>query len=381
MEGSVTMKTKLVSEIIKSHFESSEAFYNAVFALIADEEKKGNIGVATEFRNVYIHSSNNCNIKPNEPQKTTDAHFSTMSLPIDKESSFELFELIYPNEKLDQVVLGPNVRNKLNEIISERNKLNDMAKHNLVATNRVLFCGPPGCGKTLTAKALATELNLPMAYVRLDGLISSLLGETSVNLRKVFEAVNGKEIVLFLDEFDAIAKKRDDQQELGELKRVVTSLLQNFDTLSSSVILIAATNHPQLLDPAIWRRFNSIITIELPDLKQRQDLINYYISKYSLKGNLNTSVLAKVTEGMNCSQLEELIIQMGKHQIINELDSIDMNNAITILVNMLSQYSSDDNYWETIKQINERGVSLRVIAQAINVPHTTIQYRLGGKKK
>lgn len=374
------MKTKLVSDIIKSHFEGDEAFYKAVFNLITDEEKKGNIGVATEFRNVYINYSNHTVMSSFKQPKEKDTFFGTMSLPIDKESSFELIELLYPNEELNQVVLSKNIRKKLNDIVVERNKLQDMAKRNIIATNRILFCGPPGCGKTLTAKALANELNLPMAYVRLDGLISSLLGETSVNLRKIFEAVKGKEIILFLDEFDAIAKKRDDQQELGELKRVVTTLLQNFDTLSPSVILIAATNHPQLLDPAIWRRFNSIITIDLPDLEQRIELISFYINKYSIKGTLNISLLAKIMEGMNCSQIEEFIVQLGKYQIINEIDTVDMNNAITLLVNILSQYSSDDNYWETIKQINERGVSLRAIAQAIGVPHTTIQYKLGGKK-
>lgn len=374
------MKTKLISEIIKSHFENSEAFYKAVFDLIADEEKKGNIGIATEFRNVYISCSNNDIKSFSKTSQNKDASFSTMSLPVDKESSFELFELLYPIEEFDKVVLTQNIRCKLNEIIAERSKINDMAKHNILATNRIMFCGPPGCGKTLTAKALANKLHLPMAYVRLDGLISSLLGETSVNLRKVFEAVNGKEIILFLDEFDAIAKKRDDRQELGELKRVVTSLLQNFDMLSPSVLLIAATNHPQLLDPAIWRRFNSIVAIELPDLNQRIELINCYINKYSIKSELNIPILAKITEGMNCSQLEEFIIQLGKFQIINDMDLVSMDNAITILINILSQYSSNENYWETIKKINERGVSLRAISQAINVPHTTIQYKIGGKK-
>lgn len=201
------MKTKLVADIIKSHFEGDEAFHKAVFNLIADEEKKGNIGVATEFRNVYINYSNHTVMSSFKQTKEKDTFFGTMSLPIDKESSFELIELLYPNEEFNQVVLSQNIRKKLNDIVGERSKLQDMAKRNIIATNRILFCGPPGCGKTLTAKALANELNLPMAYVRLDGLISSLLGETSVNLRKIFEAVNGKEIILFLDEFDAIAKK------------------------------------------------------------------------------------------------------------------------------------------------------------------------------
>lgn len=373
------MKTKLVTDIIRSHFENADAFYTSVYALIDDEEKKGNIGVATEIRNIFISCSNGCALLPKK-QQDLGTSFATMSLPTDKESSFELFELLYPSETFDQIVLSNCIKDKLNEVIQERNKIKDMAEHNIVATNRILFCGPPGCGKTVTAKALAHEMNLPMAYVRLDGLISALLGETSVNLRKIFDAINGKDVVLFLDEFDAIAKKRDDGQELGELKRVVTSLLQNFDALSSSVVLLAATNHPQLLDPAIWRRFNTIITIDLPDEMQRVRLINLYNEKYSIRGDLNISLLAKLTDGMNSSQIEELMVQIGKYQIIHEIDIINMDHAIAILINILSQYGSYENYWETIKRINERGVSLRVISKAINVPHTTIQYKIGGRK-
>lgn len=374
------MKTKLVCNLIKSHFISEEEFYKSVFTLAEDEEKKGNIGVATELKNIYIYNSNNVDTDHTAIKDKIGTYFSTMDLPVDKSSSLDLFEIIEPTEKYCDIILHKKVRMKLDEIINERSKLSVMEKHNILATNRILFCGPPGCGKTLTAKALANELKLPMAYVRLDGLISSLLGETSVNLRKIFASVQGKKIILFLDEFDAIAKKRDDNQELGELKRVVTSLLQNFDTLSSSVILIAATNHPQLLDSAIWRRFNTIITIELPEVKQRVELLQFYMRKYYIKGNLDIPLLSKITEGMSCSQLEEFIVQIGKYQIINEVENVSTNNAITILINILSQYSSADNYWETIRQINDSGVSLRAISKAINVPHTTIQYRLGGKK-
>ena len=146
-------------------------------------------------------------------------------------------------------------------------------------TNRILLCGPPGCGKTLTANAIASEIGIPVAYVKLDGLISSYLGQTGTNIRKIFDYVKNKRIVLFLDEFDAIAKKRDDANELGEMKRVVMTLLQNMDAMPANVFLIAATNHHHLLDSALWRRFDISLFLELPNTIQRGGIIRRFLSE------------------------------------------------------------------------------------------------------
>ncbi|PKM83668.1 MAG: ATP-binding protein, partial [Firmicutes bacterium HGW-Firmicutes-13] len=174
---------------------------------------------------------------------------SQNNTPRDKDSLLELYEIVKSDVDLDEVVLPESQKKILKQVIEEQKNSDNLRKHNMTPVNRVLLCGPPGCGKTMTAYALGKELNLPIAYVRLDGLISSYLGQTSTNLRKVFDSVRNQRIILFLDEFDAIAKKRDDTNELGELKRVVTTLLQNFDNMPTNVFLIAATNHDHLLDP------------------------------------------------------------------------------------------------------------------------------------
>lgn len=131
-----------------------------------------------------------------------------------------------------------------------------------------MLYGPPGCGKTTVAQLISSITNLPLVTARLDGLVSSLLGSTAKNIRKVFDYASKRECILFLDEFDVIAKLRDDKNELGELKRVVNSLIQNIDEFSEDSILIAATNHHKLLDPAIWRRFNTILALEKPQLEE-----------------------------------------------------------------------------------------------------------------
>jgi SpoVK/Ycf46/Vps4 family AAA+-type ATPase len=136
-----------------------------------------------------------------------------------------------------------------------------------------LLCGPSGCGKTASAEALAAELALPMLYVRFDSVVSSLLGETAANLRKVFDYAARGQWVVFFDEFDAIGRSRDDATEHGEIKRVVNSFLQLLDSFSGRSLIIAATNFEQALDPAIWRRFDDVLRLDLPSKEALQALI------------------------------------------------------------------------------------------------------------
>ena len=143
-------------------------------------------------------------------------------------------------------------------------------------SNSLLLYGPPGCGKTKCAYLFAKQLNLPLVIARLDSLISSYLGTTAKNIRSLFEFAQKMPCVLFLDEFDAIAKARDDTNELGELKRVVNSLLQYIDAMSKDSLILAATNHDQLFDPAIWRRFDYKLEIELPDREAVAELITLF---------------------------------------------------------------------------------------------------------
>lgn len=145
----------------------------------------------------------------------------------------------------------------------------------------LIVYGPPGCGKTQLARYVAAQLALPLLTARADALISSYLGSTSKNIRSLFEHAASRRCVLFLDEFDAIAKMRDDNRELGELKRVVISLLQNIDSLGPDHLLIAATNHEHLLDPAIWRRFSSKMRLSEPDDRARDKMVHEFFGRFA----------------------------------------------------------------------------------------------------
>lgn len=380
------MKAKLIEALIAAHCSGIEDEFNkALLALTKDEENKGNIGLATQLLNAYNGGVSTVISKGDPATKKSNSMlaqgFQPTAAPRDKDSMLELYEIIRPEISLNDVVLPEKQKEVLLQIIQEQGGAEDLMKHNIMPANRLLLCGPPGCGKTITAQAIAYELKLPMAYVRLDGLVSSYLGQTSTNLRKVFDAVKNQRIVLFLDEFDAIAKKRDDSNELGELKRVVTTLLQNFDNMPANVFLIAATNHQHLLDPAIWRRFNLAIILELPNEEQRDKLIIKWLNEMKVDAKLDVKQISKLTEGLNSAQIKELVTATAKKYYTNQ-QKLDNDDIISILLQQLTLFSGNsDEMWSVLKKMNERGIGLRKLAKATGMPHSTLNYRLNKKEK
>ncbi len=370
------MKANLIENLIVSHCTGEESkFANAVYELIKDEEKKGNIPLAARLRKAYETKQKS----KSEPSfNVSAAGFAPQSqaiAPRDKDSLLELYEIVHSDIKLADVILPETQKNALEQLIEEQKNAEALKKHNIEPANRLLLCGPPGCGKTMTAYAIGHALGLPIAYVRLDGLVSSYLGQTSTNLRKVFDSVRNQRIILFLDEFDAIAKKRDDSNELGELKRVVTTLLQNFDNMPANVLLIAATNHEHLLDPAIWRRFNLTITLELPDEAQRLILLQKWMNEYAISESLDYKKLSKITLGLNGAQIKELTKAAAKKYVINK--ELSTGDVITIFIQQQTMYSgSNDDAMELISDLNNKGVSLRALAKAVGITHSTLDYRI-----
>ncbi|MDD4766208.1 MAG: ATP-binding protein [Desulfotomaculaceae bacterium] len=370
------MKANLIENLIVSHCTGEESkFANAVYELIKDEEKKGNIPLAARLRKAYETKQKS----KSEPSfNVSAAGFAPQSqaiAPRDKDSLLELYEIVHSDIKLADVILPETQKNALEQLIEEQKNAEALKKHNIEPANRLLLCGPPGCGKTMTAYAIGHALGLPIAYVRLDGLVSSYLGQTSTNLRKVFDSVRNQRIILFLDEFDAIAKKRDDSNELGELKRVVTTLLQNFDNMPANVLLIAATNHEHLLDPAIWRRFNLTITLELPDEAQRLILLQKWMNEYAISESLDYKKLSKITVGLNGAQIKELTKAAAKKYVINK--ELSTGDVITIFIQQQTMYSgSNDDAMELISDLNNKGVSLRSLAKAVGITHSTLDYRI-----
>lgn len=374
------MKAELVENLIIAHCSGNEQLFSeALNKLAGDEEKKGNTPTASRLRRAYESKKKTESTAQDFRASGTSAPFyssgSINATPRDKDSLLELYEIVQPDISFEDVILPENQKQILTQVIEEQKNAENLIQHSMAPINRVLLCGPPGCGKTMTAYALANELNLPVAYVRLDGLVSSYLGQTSTNLRKVFDAVKNQRIVLFLDEFDAIAKKRDDSNELGELKRVVTTLLQNFDNMPVNVLLIAATNHEHLLDPAIWRRFNVTITLELPTEKQRMVMIQQWIDKYKIEGKISSKSLAKVTKGLSGAAIAELMTAAAKKMLMK--GSIKTADIVTILVQQKTKFSDGgDETMKVVCEMLDDGVSLRAAAEALGITHSTLEYQV-----
>lgn len=373
------MKAKLVVELIKAHSgNDEEKFKSALNQLASDEEKKGNISLSTSLIKAYdLTTKRTSSFYQSESVSSLNSQ-NIGFLPKDKDSTLELLDIIEPEVKLSDVALSEKTIETLYQVIHERRLSKEFFDRGIAPTNRILFCGPPGCGKTLTANALAGELGLPIACVKLDGLVSSYLGQTGTNIRKIFDFVKDKNIVLFLDEFDAIAKKRDDSNELGELKRVVTTLLQNLDSLPPNVFLIAATNHHHMLDPAIWRRFDFSILLELPNNNQRKKIIRKHIGEPNFLTSSNFDMLVILTDGMSGSQIRTFVESLIKHNILAGSSSqISANEIATVWLNHTTLFLSEDSedFVNALKNLNKNGISMRDLEKISGIPKSTLSYK------
>ena len=249
--------------------------------------------------------------------------------PVDGESRFPLLEKVTLPDSVERHFLTDAQRAFVEDYLAVVGSRVELEKRRIKAGTNLLLYGPPGSGKSHLAMYIAWRLKLPIYVARLDGLISSFLGSTAKNIRSVFEFASRMPCVLLLDEFDAIAKLRDDQQELGELKRVVNSFIQSLDTLGNHVILIAATNHEQLLDPAVWRRFQYLMRIDLPEREQREALWKIFSDglDWSSKG---LKVLADLSEGFSIAAIE-LAANRVQQQVVTRQEEPSLRGAVVAL--------------------------------------------------
>lgn len=379
------MKSELIINLVKAHWsENKDDFERAVGELIQDEERKGNTAIAVSLKKAVTSGGRYSDEDmPLQSTMYPQTMFSTQSIglvPKDKDSALDLIDIQKPSIKLSSVALTPKTMNAIKQIVNEQQHWQEFSNSGMSPTNRILFCGPPGCGKTMTAYALANEMGLSVAYVRLDGLVSSYLGQTGTNIRKIFEFVKDKRIMLFLDEFDAIAKKRDDSHELGELKRVVTTLLQNLDNMSSNVFLVAATNHQHLLDPAIWRRFDLSILIGEPELEQREQIINLAFQEYLKKHSTDIHSIAKLTVGMSGAQIRSFVQMLAKYYLLNLPDqqNIPFETVAQIWIKHVTLYAGEDSidYINALRRLKDNGMTLRQLENITGISKSTLGYRM-----
>ena len=199
-------------------------------------------------------------------------------------------------------------------------------------SNRALLYGPPGCGKTLTAEVIAFELDLPLAIVRLDALVSSFLGETAANLRKVFDFISNTKTVALFDEFDALGKKRSDGDDHGELRRVVNAVLQMMDSYEGSSLILAATNHEQILDQAIWRRFDELISFPVPDEQQIQNILLLKLRGVRRQFEIDSPTIIALFKGKTGSDIERVVRRAAKRMILRGDEFIRMKDLEQAIV-------------------------------------------------
>lgn len=318
-------RSDLLLNLVRAGMRNEQSlFKQTVEALIAEERAKHHHVLADNLAR-YLNSSNG-------------ASNSTVSSVVNFEGRIAnlLVERV-PETSFDDLILSEEIRKTCKELVEEQCRADLLRSYDVEPRNRLLFVGPPGNGKTSTAEAIASALMIPFLTVRYDGVIASYLGETALRLRTVFEYVRTRRCVLFFDEADAIAKERGDIHETGEIKRVVSSLLLQIDALPSYVVVITATNHPELLDRAVWRRFQIRITFDKPGSREINTWLDNLQQKIGSELGHSNSRLVAALKGCSYAELSEFSADIYR-RIILESASSEPNAIRKIVSTRLTQW-------------------------------------------
>jgi len=231
-----------------------------------------------------------------------------------------LFVEISPRILLEDLILPKTVAQACGELIEEHHRTDLLRSYNIEPRHKILLAGPPGNGKTSLAEGLAHSLMVPLITIRYEGVIGSFLGETASRLRKLFDFARNRHCVLFFDEFDTLGKERGDPHDTGEIKRVVSSLLLQIDDLPSHVVVVTATNHSELLDRAVWRRFQLRLELPPPDKPQVQVWVERFEKRMGISFGMSPQALADKLEGTSFAELEEFGLDVMRRWILTKPD-------------------------------------------------------------
>lgn len=273
----------------------------AVEALVADERSKNHRILADRL--MELLSTQN-----NQLSRTT---------PVIQNGARDLVFEVVPEKRFTDLVLEKDVLEICREVVEEHHRADLLGSYGLEPRHRILFAGPPGNGKTTLAEAVAAELMYPFLVVRYENIIGSYLGETASRLQKVFDVARSRKCVIFLDEFETLGKERGDTRETGEIKRVVSSLLLQIDRIPSHTVVITASNHPELLDRAVWRRFQVKVQLPAPTNEQRVRFIKKFEERTGFSFKMPYETLSEKLAAISFSEIEEFCVDVLRRCILN----------------------------------------------------------------
>lgn len=303
-------RSDLLITLIRSGKQTPDPrFRSTVEAIIAEERSKQHSILADQLSAALTGASNG----PPMPFSNS-AMFHQQPAP-----SSTVGDLVYelaPERGLQDLVLPPLVNTEVSKVVEEHQRAELLRSYGLAPRHRILLVGPPGNGKTSLAHALAHDLAVPLLVVRYEGLIGSYLGETASRMRKLFDYAKQRACVLFFDEFDTVGKERGDVHETGEIKRVVSTLLLQMDQLPSHVVIVTATNHAELLDRAVWRRFEVRLELPPPGAKEVAEFTRRLFSSFALAKGIKTDMLAKRVLGATYSEIEGLYRDVSRQVVL-----------------------------------------------------------------
>ncbi|RZT43071.1 AAA family ATPase [Cupriavidus agavae] len=298
--------------LLHSHVRGDdEQFYSIAMQLAASQARQGHAKLAQELLSLVEEGK--------ERSKQDTPHGVGRAIPLRRPKG-ELGTILtaeYPRTRMGDLVIESSVREKLARTVQEQRNHSKLARYGLTPRRKLLLVGPPGTGKTMTASVLAAELGIPLFSVRLDGLITKFMGETAAKLRQVFDAAAQVRGVYFFDEFDAIGSQRGLSNDVGEIRRVLNSFLQLLDLDHSSSLFVAATNHPEILDYALFRRFDDVLEYSLPSSDQAVAMLKHRLASFKAP-RIQWAKLADMAQGLSHADIAKAAEDAIKDALIND---------------------------------------------------------------
>jgi SpoVK/Ycf46/Vps4 family AAA+-type ATPase len=305
-----------ILELLRSHAEGDEnRFRTAALQLAANEARQGHQEVATEIQRLVEKRHTATRAEGGSQTSNSVSFFRPQG------ELAGLLELVQPGIGLDKLVLSSDLESRLRRVVREQQQFGRLREHGLRPRQRLLLLGPPGCGKTMTAHALAHELGLPLFIVRLDALFTKFLGETAAKLRQIFDEVERLRAVFLFDEFDSLGLARGSQHDVAEMRRVLNSFLVFIDNMRGHSLVVAASNHPEALDSALFRRFDDIIQYSMPT---KQELLRVFEQRLvnEESGGVNWPKVLKAAAKLSFAEAVRCADDAVKERLIEHKDRI-----------------------------------------------------------